>query len=109
MLRLAGELLAQFLVESLVIATIAMIVAVGALEVLIPLFNNAANKVMTLDYMRSLPWLLLTTLIFAAAWLSPMPVKFHHLYLLFPLPQLAILTALAATRGAPSRWERDSA
>ena len=57
------QLLVQFLVESLVIAAIAMIVAVAALEVLIPLFNNAANKVMTLDYLRSLPWLLATTFV----------------------------------------------
>lgn len=57
------QLLAQFLVESLVIATIAMIVAIGALEILIPLFNNAANKVMTLDYLRSMPWLITTTVL----------------------------------------------
>ena len=57
------QLLAQFLVESLVIATIAMIVAIGALEILIPLFNNAADKVMTLDYLRSLPWLVTTTVL----------------------------------------------
>ena len=58
-----GQLLTQFLVESLVIATVAMIVAIGALEILIPLFNNAANKVMSLDYMRSLPWLVMTTVL----------------------------------------------
>ena len=57
------QLLAQFLVESLVIATIAMIVAIGALEILIPLFNNAANKVMTLDYLQSIPWLVTTTVL----------------------------------------------
>jgi len=58
-----GQLLTQFLVESLVIATVAMIIAIGALEILIPLFNNAANKVMTLDYLRSLPWLIATTVL----------------------------------------------
>jgi putative ABC transport system permease protein len=58
-----GQLLTQFLVESLVIATIAMIVAIAALEILIPLFNNAANKVMSLDYLRSLPWLIATTVL----------------------------------------------
>lgn len=57
------QLLAQFLVESLVIATIAMVVAIAALEVLIPLFNNTANKVMTLDYLRTLPWLVATTVL----------------------------------------------
>ena len=57
------QLLVQFLIESLVIAALAMLVAVGALEILIPLFNNAANKVMTLDYLRSLPWLISTTVL----------------------------------------------
>ncbi len=57
------QLLIQFLVESLVIATIGMVVAIAALEVVIPLFNNAANKVMTLDYMSTLPWLIATTVL----------------------------------------------
>jgi putative ABC transport system permease protein len=56
-----SQLLVQFLVESLVIATIAMIIAIAALEFIIPLFNNAAGKVMTLNYVRTLPWLIGTT------------------------------------------------
>ena len=55
------QLLVQFLVESLVIAGIAMVIAIAALELIIPLFNNAANKVLTLDYVATLPWLLMTT------------------------------------------------
>ncbi len=55
------QLLAQFLIESLVIAAIAMIVAIAALEIIIPLFNNVASKSLTLDYVRTLPWLVLTT------------------------------------------------
>jgi len=55
------QLLAQFLVESLVIAAIAMIFAIAALEMIIPLFNNAAGKSLTLDYVATMPWLLLTT------------------------------------------------
>ncbi len=55
------QLLTQFLVESLVIAAIAMVFAIAALEIIIPLFNNAANKSMTLDYVATMPWLLLTT------------------------------------------------
>ena len=55
------QLLTQFLVESLVIATIAMIFAIAFLEILIPLFNNAAGKSLTLDYVVTLPWLFLTT------------------------------------------------
>jgi putative ABC transport system permease protein len=56
-----AQLLGQFLIESLVIATVAMIVAIAGLELIIPLFNNATNKVMSLDYARTLPWLVLTT------------------------------------------------
>ncbi len=55
------QLLTQFLVESLVIAAIAMVFAIAALEMIIPLFNNAANKNLTLDYVATMPWLLLTT------------------------------------------------
>ncbi len=55
------QLLVQFLVESLTIATIAMLVAIAGLEIIIQLFNNASNKVMTLDYLATLPWLIMTT------------------------------------------------
>jgi putative ABC transport system permease protein len=55
------QLLTQFLVESLVIASIAMVVAVAALEIVIPLFNNTTNKIMTMDYLRTMPWLVATT------------------------------------------------
>jgi putative ABC transport system permease protein len=55
------QLLSQFLIESLVIASIAMVAAIALLEIVIPLFNNASNKVMTLDYIRTLPWLVATT------------------------------------------------
>jgi putative ABC transport system permease protein len=58
-----SQLLTQFLAESILIATIAMVVAIAVLEVIIPLFNNAANKVMTLNYLQTLPWLALTTLL----------------------------------------------
>jgi putative ABC transport system permease protein len=57
------QLLAQFLIESLVIASLAMIVAIAALELMIPLFNNVANKSLTLDYVKTLPWLVLTTVL----------------------------------------------
>lgn len=55
------QLLMQFLVESLVIASIAMVVAVAALEIVIPLFNNTTNKIMAIDYLRTMPWLVATT------------------------------------------------
>ena len=57
------QLLVQFLTESLVIAAIAMVIAVAALELIIPLFNNSTDKIMTLDYLATLPWLLLTTVL----------------------------------------------
>ena len=57
------QLLAQFLIESLVIAAISMVVAIAALELIIPLFNNVASKSIALDYLRTLPWLLLTTML----------------------------------------------
>ena len=57
------QLLVQFLVESLVIATIAMVIAIAALEVFIPLLNNLANKALSLDYLKTLPWLVATTVL----------------------------------------------
>ena len=58
-----SQLLTQFLVESLVIATIAMVIAIAALEMIIPVFNNAASKALSLDYVGTLPWLVITTLL----------------------------------------------
>ena len=55
------QLLMQFLIESFVIAAIAMIFAIAFLEIVIPLFNNATNKDLTLNYVATMPWLLLTT------------------------------------------------
>jgi putative ABC transport system permease protein len=57
------QLLGQFLVESLVITSIAMVVAIAALELIIPLLNNAANKALTINYLETLPWLVTTTVV----------------------------------------------
>ncbi len=57
------QLLAQFLTESLTTALLAMLLAVAALELLVPLFNQATGKAVTLNYLATLPWLLLTTLL----------------------------------------------
>ena len=57
------QLLGQFLVESLVITSIAMVVAIAALELIIPLLNNAANKALEINYLETLPWLVLTTVV----------------------------------------------
>ena len=48
---------------TLIITAIAMVVAIATLEVIIPLFNNAANKNLTLNYLGTLPWLVITTLL----------------------------------------------
>ncbi|HSM32374.1 MAG TPA: FtsX-like permease family protein [Woeseiaceae bacterium] len=58
-----GQLLMQFLVESLVITAIAMVIALAALEIVIPLLNNAANKALSIDYLTTLPWLVATTVL----------------------------------------------
>jgi putative ABC transport system permease protein len=44
-------------------AAIAMVVAIAALEVVIPLFNNATSKILALRYIETLPWLTVTTLL----------------------------------------------
>jgi len=56
-----NQLMFQFLTESLTIAFISMLLAVVFLELLIPLFNNAADKAVTLQYVNLLPWLTVTT------------------------------------------------
>jgi len=58
-----NQLMLQFLTESLTIAFTSMLLAVVFLEILIPLFNNAADKVVTLEYINLLPWLFSTTII----------------------------------------------
>jgi tetratricopeptide (TPR) repeat protein len=39
-------------------------------------------------------WMGLAALIFGAAWISPVPVKWHHLYTVYPLPHLAVAALL---------------
>jgi putative ABC transport system permease protein len=57
------QLLTQFLVESLVITAIAMVIAIAALEIAIPLLNNATDKALSIDYLHTLPWLVGTTVL----------------------------------------------
>ena len=57
-----GQLLVQFMVESLTTAVLAMLLAVACMEVLIPAFNQWAEKAVTLDYLSIAPFLLLTTI-----------------------------------------------
>ena len=57
------QLMLQFMVESVATVIIAMLLAMTALELIIPPFNVAANKVIALDYLSLGPMLLLTTLL----------------------------------------------
>lgn len=56
------QLMFQFLTESLTIALISMLLAMMFLELLIPTFNQAATKVVELEYLTILPWLVVTTI-----------------------------------------------
>lgn len=56
------QLLSQFITESLTITFIAMLLALAVLELIIPLFNSATGKLVTINYIESLPLLLLITI-----------------------------------------------
>ncbi len=58
-----GQLIAQFLTESLTIAFISMLIALALLEFIVPVFNEATNKAVSLNYLSIMPWLLGTTLL----------------------------------------------
>lgn len=56
------QLLAQFMVESILVATIAMFAAIAILELMIPIVNHQANTLMNLNYLQVLPKLAAITL-----------------------------------------------
>ena len=56
------QLLTQFMVESLCIVAIAMLFALALLEIMIPVFNNALDRVLTINYVSTLPFILLTVM-----------------------------------------------
>ncbi len=58
-----GQLLGQFLIESLTIVAISMMLAIVLLEMIVPIFNGATEKILTLDHAALLPWLALTTVV----------------------------------------------
>ena len=58
-----SQLMTQFLTESLTIAFISMVLAIVFLELLVPQFNSATDKVVVLDYLGIMPWLITTILI----------------------------------------------
>ena len=55
-----GQLVSQFLVESICVATLAMVLGLILLTVLIPLFNMAADKAVSFPFFASLPWIIAT-------------------------------------------------
>ncbi len=58
-----NQLLSQFIIESLTITFFAMILALSVLELIIPLFNSATGKILTIDYITKLPMLLGTVVV----------------------------------------------
>ncbi len=54
------QLIAQFLVESLCVAAIAMVIALVLLALFVPVFNSAADKGLTIPYLSLAPWFVLT-------------------------------------------------
>ncbi len=61
------QLLAQFMIESLTIATLSMLLALACLELLVPLFNRWSTKIVSLDYLSIAPFLVLTTVFVGVA------------------------------------------
>ncbi len=57
-----GQLLAQFMIESLTIAALSMFLALACLELLIPVFNEWSGKSVGLEYLSIAPFLLMTAL-----------------------------------------------
>lgn len=57
------QLLSQFIVESITITFLSMIFAITLLELAVPLFNSSTGKILAINYVRELPWLLLTTIV----------------------------------------------
>ncbi|MFK7730608.1 MAG: ABC transporter permease [Pseudomonadales bacterium] len=58
-----NQLLLQFLIESLTTAVLALLIAVAAIELMIPWYNHVLDKAVEIYYMETLPLLLLVALI----------------------------------------------
>lgn len=56
------QLISQFLLESLTTAAFAMLIAVAMIEAIVPAFNEVTQKVVELQYLSMLPWLIITTI-----------------------------------------------
>lgn len=58
-----GQLLVQFLVESISLVALSMLLSLVMLEIIVPLFNDATGKGLALEYASLIPWLIATTLV----------------------------------------------
>ena len=58
-----GQLLGQFLVESISLVALSMLIAMAVIEVIVPLFNGATDKDLSINYMVVVPWLVATTFV----------------------------------------------
>lgn len=58
-----GQLLQQFLAESVAIATASMLIALAVIEAAVPAFNSASGRGLAVSYLDTLPWLIATTLV----------------------------------------------
>ncbi len=57
------QLMIQFLFESITISLLATVLAIVLLEVLVPVFNTALNKVLVINYLSVMPWVLTTAVL----------------------------------------------
>ena len=62
-----GQLLLQFLVESLTTAALSMLLALACLELIVPLFNTWSSKILSINYLDIAPFLIITTTIVGIA------------------------------------------
>lgn len=74
------QLLFQFMIESLTIASLATAAALAIVEISIPAFNSATGKAMAIGYLDILPWVLFSTLmvgLLAGAYPAMLITKTH--------------------------------
>ncbi len=57
------QLFTQFLVESIFTSLSALLLAIAALEVLVPIFNQWSGKIVTIEYLTVTPWLIFITVL----------------------------------------------
>ncbi|MBL4602231.1 MAG: ABC transporter permease [Emcibacteraceae bacterium] len=93
------QLLIQFIVESMTITIIALIIALTILELIIPSFNSATGKILSINYINTIPWLLLTTVIVGI---------FSGAYPAYLITKTSPIEALrdAARKGRSASWVR---